>query len=67
MRPAKLLGHSWPICPFSILLLAVTAFPAVFRSMTSLAQSHLRLAGAVAQTSPKLDRDSLLRRALPLR
>jgi hypothetical protein len=42
------LGHSWRVCPFNIVLLSVPVFPAVFWAMRGLAPTRPRVAGAVA-------------------
>ena len=45
---AMLLGQSWKTCPFNILLLSVPGFIIIFKTMRTLAPTHLRLAGAAS-------------------
>ena len=46
--PAMFLGQSWKTCPFNILLLSVPGFIVIFKTMRTLAPTHLRLAGAAS-------------------
>lgn len=47
-RLALLLGQSWRVCPFNILLLSVPTFAATFWAAKLFAPTRLRVAGAVA-------------------
>jgi hypothetical protein len=47
-RLPLILGSSWQVCPFHILLLALPAFVAIFWAVKGLAPTRLRFAGAAA-------------------
>lgn len=47
-RMTLLLGHTWRICPYNILLLSAPGFFAVFRAVRGLAPTQLRAAGAAS-------------------
>jgi hypothetical protein len=47
-RIGMLLGHTWRVCPFNILLLSIPGFVAIFCAVSGLAPTRLRLAGAMS-------------------
>jgi hypothetical protein len=47
-RLPALLGQSWKVCPFNIVLLSIPGFAAVFWAVRGLAPTRLRLAGAAS-------------------
>lgn len=46
-RAAAVLGQTWRVCPFNIVMLSVPVFIAVFWALRGLAPTRLRLTGAV--------------------